>query len=363
MGRARRATRARRARRTRFSLGSELHQLGAKCVFSVVSLLLCPPVALAQLAAQAQQPATQAQQPAATPATPVSQLYGPVPLVRIMDGDTLVVESNIGPRTVRLIGVNAPEVSPAEPGGREAAAYLARLLGPGMLIWLELDLAVEDPFGRLLAYVYVPDANGTWQHAGMRVTQVNLAMVAAGWARAQSIEPNVTYADLYWAAAQDAEAQERGMWAQADTEPAAADDPAAMAQAAEDAAAGATQLLGTPVTEEESERTTAGAALPIRLHCGLLNPVADNDVGEWVSVMLNQPMDTRGYYLYDEGSGSRFRLPAGVQPAGEIRVMNPGQGVWNNSGDVVYLMLGNEVVDTWEYEGYEARSGVVVCRH
>lgn len=307
--------------------GSELHRFGARWGSSVVVLtaLLTAAPALAQNNTQ--------------PATPVAQLYGPVQLVRVVDGDTLVVESNIGPRTVRLIGVNAPELSPAEPGGREAAAYLARLMGPGMLVWLELDLGLEDIYGRLLAYVYVPDADGAWEHAGMRLTQVNLAMLEAGWARTLAIEPNVTYADLYSAAAGRAAAADRGIWGSFD-----------------DAWADKT------VAEEEADAVTAGAAPPIRLHCGLLNPTAPNDVGEWVSVMLTEPMDTRGYYLYDEGSGSRFRLPAGMQPAGELKVPNPGQGVWNNSGDVIYLMLGNEVIDTWAYEKHEALSGVVVCR-
>lgn len=275
--------------------------------------------------------------PPAEPRQPVTQLHGPVPLIRVVDGDTIVVESNIGPRTVRLIGIDAPEVSGAERGSREAAAFLAELLGPGMLLWLELDLGREDIYGRLLAYVYVPDARGGWEHAGMRLTQVNLRMLEAGWARVMSIEPNVTYEDLYIAAAEGARAAERGVWA-GNLERA-------------DEAPGNT-----------AETPAAEGAPSIRLHCGLLNPDTPNDVGEWVSVMLEEPYDTRGYYLYDEGSRTTFRLPAGMQPAGELRVHNTGQGVWNNSGDVVYLMKGGEVIDSWAYEGHEARSGVVACR-
>lgn len=312
----------------------------------VLALLLAPVTAFGQAGPEAD---------GVGPSTPVSQLYGPVPLVRILDGDTIVVESNIGPRTVRLIGIDAPEVVSGEIGGRDAQAYLARLLGPGMLIWLELDLGLEDIYGRLLAYVYVPDANGAWEHAGMRVTQANLAMVEAGWARTLTISPNVTYADLYKAAAQEAAAEERGIWAPdyvtgvGAGNGSASDDPG-------------THELGEEPTQDPDQAPAAASVPPIRLHCGLLNPTAPNDMGEWVSVMLSEPYDTRGYYLFDEGSRSIFRLPAGVQPAGEIRVHNPGQGVWNNSGDVVYLMRGGEVVDSWAYEGHEARSGVVVCR-
>lgn len=285
----------------------------------------------------AQPGAAPAEPPALERVEPIARLHGPVPLMRVVDGDTIVVESNIGPRTVRLIGIDAPELESGERSGREAQAHLARLLEPGELLWLEFDLGLEDIYGRLLAYVYVPDADGLWQYAGVPLTQVNLAMVDAGWARPLTVEPNRTYADLYMALAERALAAERGIWAPAH------------ASGAGDATDGA----------PEGQKA---AAAPIRLHCGLLNPTADNDVGEWVSVMLDEPYDTRGYYLFDMGSGAIFRLPAGVQPAGELIIPNPGQGVWNNSGDVVYLMRGGEVMDSWAYEGHEARSGEIVCR-
>lgn len=322
-----------------------------RCVTQLLVLVSCA-VLIALTPAMAQPGSEGAELPPDAPVTPVSQLYGPVPLARIVDGDTLVVESNIGPRTVRLIGIDTPEIGSGEPGGREAQAHLARLLGPGLLIWLELDLGLEDIYGRLLAYVYVPDANGAWEHAGMRVSQVNLAMIEAGWARTLTIAPNVTYADLYRAAARQAEAAERGIWAPDFGSAAGAEQDTAGAQSGSAAA--------------ENDAVTADGSAddepPIRLHCGLLNPTTPNDVGEWVSVMLTEPYDTRGYYLFDEGSRSIFRLPAGVQSAGELRISNPGQGVWNNSGDVIYLMKGGAVVDMWEYAGHEARSGVIVCR-
>jgi len=87
--------------------------------------------------------------------TPLGALYGPVPVASVVDGDTFVVESNVGPRTVRLIGVDAPETQHPtlgrEPFGPEAAAWLRARLPAGSLVWLELDLGPEDAFGRLLA--------------------------------------------------------------------------------------------------------------------------------------------------------------------------------------------------------------------
>src|SRR5207244_6522739 len=81
-------------------------------------------------------------------------------VVRVVDGDTIVVR--IGDRTekVRYIGVNTPEIHHPrrgeEPGGRAAARV------NGDLVWrktvrLELDVRERDRYRRLLAYVWVGD--------------------------------------------------------------------------------------------------------------------------------------------------------------------------------------------------------------
>jgi endonuclease YncB( thermonuclease family) len=264
--------------------------------------------------------------------SPVGQLYGPVPLLRVVDGDTLVVQSNVGPRTVRLTGIDAPELSGDQPGARAAAANLESLLSGVTLLWLELDLEPDDAYGRLLAYVDVPDTNGAWDVAGVRAAQVNLQMLVQGWAQPLAVAPNVTYADLYAAAWRQARSQQLGQWAPA------------------------------PPTTTQQAVTQAGAEAPVRLHCALVNPSTPNDTGEWVSVLVTQPHDTRGYYVFDQGSRAVFRLPSGVQQPGQIRVTNPGQGVWNNSGDVIYLMRGGEVVDSWAYRREDAVEGRIICR-
>ena len=268
----------------------------------------------------------------AAQSAPVGTFYGPVPVLAVVDGDTLVLESNLGPRTVRLIGIDAPEMrrpqGGPEPYGIEARAFLEALLPPGTPVWVEVDLAPTDAYGRLLAYLYVADPAGDWLVADATATQVNLAVVEAGWATPLTIAPNETYADLYERAAAASEAGRRGLWA------------------------------GSPYV------TADWPTGPILIWCALVNPSTPNDeAGEWVSVLLRVPLDTRGYYLFDEGSKARFRLPAGVQPAGELRVENPGRGVWNNAGDTIYLMLGDQVVDAWDYTAHVTRvEDVVLCR-
>ncbi len=263
------------------------------------------------------------------PAEPVGNLYGPVPLSTVIDGDTVVVASNVGPRRVRLIGVDAPELHGGGRLGTSAAAYLRQLLPRGAQVWLELDFGTEDVYGRLLAYLYVADSQGDWLVAGRRARQVNLTLVQVGWARTLEIDPNTTYADLYRAAQSEAQAARLGMW-------------------------------GAEASVNDRNALPDG---PIVIHCALYNPTTPNDTnGEWVSLLLREPMDTRGYNLYDSGSKAVFRLPAGVQPAGELRVGNPGQGVWNNGGDVIYLRFGTDVVDAWDYSDNLRPEGEVICR-
>ncbi len=275
-------------------------------------------------------PAHETQSPAATSfAKPVGSLYGPVPLRTVVDGDTVVVVSNIGPRIVRLIGVDAPELYSRGHMGEAAATHLRQLLPRGAQVWLELDFGTEDIYGRLLAYLYIEDPDGTWLIADHRATQVNLALAQAGWAQVLEIEPNTTYADLYRAAQEEARAARLGMW-------------------------------GAAVPVRNLDVLPDG---PIVIRCALYNPDTPNDTdGEWVSVLLREPLDTRGYNLYDKGSKAVFRLPVGVQPAGELRVGNPGQGVWNNGGDVIYLRFGTDVVDAWDYSDKLVPEGEVTCR-
>ncbi len=261
---------------------------------------------------------------------PLSALHGPVPVLSVVDGDTVVLGSNLGPRTVRLIGIDAPEMSDGT-RGLEARERLNALLG-GRPVWAEIGAETEDRYARLLAYLYVEDPAGRWDLGGVRATQVNLAMVEGGWADTLTIPPNTAYASLYSAARDAAAAEGVGFWARARAGRAGAErDPAA---------------TGT-----------------VRLHCALVNPSTDNDEGgEWVSVMLSVPTDTTGYYLWDEGSRSTFRLPSGTQPAGELRVANPGQGVWNNGGDTIFLMRGGDVVDSWTYGPELTVTDRVACR-
>jgi micrococcal nuclease len=84
-------------------------------------------------------------------------------VVRVSDGDTIVVRENNAETTVRLLGIDTPEtVAPGKPvecGGPEASDFLKKMLPEGTEVKLETDpkADAEDRYGRTLAYVYKND--------------------------------------------------------------------------------------------------------------------------------------------------------------------------------------------------------------
>jgi micrococcal nuclease len=88
-------------------------------------------------------------------------------VVRVVDGDTLIVSINNGDHTIRLLNVDTPETKdpnqPVECLGPQAADYLAEQLPPGTAVRLEFDIERHDKYERTLAGVYAP--NGTLVNA------------------------------------------------------------------------------------------------------------------------------------------------------------------------------------------------------
>lgn len=85
-------------------------------------------------------------------------------IIRVVDGDTIVVQAEGAKETVRLIGIDAPEKqtsrSPAQCFGPEATQALTEMLPADSTVTLTHDPTQDarDRYGRTLAYVQ--DANG-----------------------------------------------------------------------------------------------------------------------------------------------------------------------------------------------------------
>ena len=95
-------------------------------------------------------------------------------VVRVVDGDTIVVDRGRGEEKLRYIGIDTPETvkpgSPVEWMGPEASAANKALVA-GRHVTMEKDVSETDQYGRLLRYVWL---DGT--------TMVNAVLAEQKWA-------------------------------------------------------------------------------------------------------------------------------------------------------------------------------------
>lgn len=158
----------------------------------------------------------------------VAELDGPARVVRVSDGDTIVVMLDNREEKVRLIGIDTPEKYESDKLTRTAREFglserAVQALGQqssdyanGLLqnqrVYLEYDTERTDPYDRVLAYVYVKRSDGAFMFGNERFEQINLRMVQAGWAEDLTITPNTRYASRYQQATDVAYQQQLGMW-------------------------------------------------------------------------------------------------------------------------------------------------------
>jgi micrococcal nuclease len=126
-------------------------------------------------------------------------------VVRVVDGDTILVLVGGREERVRYIGIDTPESvkedTPVQCFAKRAAAENARLVA-GREVRLMPDVETRDRFGRLLAYVYRADDG----------RMVNEALVRGGFARTLTIAPNVRFAERFRLAARAARRSSLGLW-------------------------------------------------------------------------------------------------------------------------------------------------------
>lgn len=128
------------------------------------------------------------------PGEPSPVLVGQV--VKVVDGDTLVVQLDTGPLRVRLYAVDAPEKS--QPHGKEASAALSRLAAGKQVSIKPFE---QDRYNRLIGILYVDDVN------------VNSQLIRQGHAWAYRRYMRKADAKLCSLEA-DARRNKRGLWAQ-----------------------------------------------------------------------------------------------------------------------------------------------------
>lgn len=132
---------------------------------------------------------------------------------RVIDGDTFICSG----QKVRLTGVDTPEsqenprahrqartlgdISTVLELGRKARTFSQSLLPPGTVVRLEFDVQKRDKYGRLLAYVWLPDGR-----------MLNEVLLEEGYAVLLTIPPNVKYVERFREAQRRAREAGKGLW-------------------------------------------------------------------------------------------------------------------------------------------------------
>jgi micrococcal nuclease len=128
-------------------------------------------------------------------------------LAKVIDGDTIRLQDG---RSVRLIGVNTPELAhdhqPLEPMAKEARQALISLLeknqsGPVIKVGLRYGIERKDRYGRTLAHVFAENGQST-----------EAALLATGMGAHIMIPPNDWHTACYQAAEKEARQAQKGVW-------------------------------------------------------------------------------------------------------------------------------------------------------
>ncbi len=140
--------------------------------------------------------------------------YDNILVTKVIDGDTIELQNR---ERVRFIGIDAPEAWPSHKLERDRkrtkkdretiiamgkiATEFTKNLVEGKKVKLEFDVEKKDRYGRLLAYVYLPDGR-----------MLNAELVKEGYARVYTFPPNVKYVDMFLELQREARENNRGLW-------------------------------------------------------------------------------------------------------------------------------------------------------
>lgn len=243
-------------------------------------------------------------------------------VVRVKDGDTVVVLNDRQQIDVRLEGIDCPESGQAFGGkARDAASQLA--MGKTVTI----QPTGTDKYGRTLANIVLPD--------GRNLNREMVRLGLAWWFRKYSTDESLGQLE---AQARDAK---RGLWA----------DPSPIAP-----------WDWRDKTKNKEVKATDVKIVPngVDIAALLPNPQGRDEGNEKVIIRNRTArlVDLKGWHLRDL-AGNRFRLSGWVDALGRLEItLNPPSMPLNNDGDEVLLIDATGVaVSQAVYGAAQVRSG------
>ncbi len=141
-----------------------------------------------------------------------------VNLVRVVDGDTIIVSDDNGDEIrVRLIGIDTPEsVNPDESknteAGELASEYTKDLLKDVSTVYLEYDEELTDQYDRTLAYVWLNNTDKVFDTDMIEKNMLNAIIVYDGYAIAKEYPPNTMYTGILKILENNAKESKKGLW-------------------------------------------------------------------------------------------------------------------------------------------------------
>lgn len=126
-------------------------------------------------------------------------------VIRVVDGDTVVIDYFGEETTLRLIGVDTPETKhpnkDVECFGPEASAFMEELLSDRSIeIELDESQGSHDRYNRLLVYIWLDGVN------------INELLIGEGYAFEYTYNLPYKYQDEFKQAQSDARGSQRGLW-------------------------------------------------------------------------------------------------------------------------------------------------------
>lgn len=136
------------------------------------------------------------------PSSQNSQLEA-VELIRVVDGDTIIVTYKGEEARVRLLTVNCqesvhPDAERNNAEGEAASQFTKTYLADYPVLYLQFDREMYDRYDRLLAYVWLEDEVSVDSRNDVEQYMFNAILLKEGYAETAVYEPNHRYAEWFY---------------------------------------------------------------------------------------------------------------------------------------------------------------------